>query len=166
MIVFSNVPYQISSDLINYIIRYRNYIDKAYFTFQKEFADKLAAKPSTGQYNFLSCYIQYYAKIKELFDIPPSAFRPHPKVNSCFLQVEFYRRLPYKARDEEFLFSLIRKAFSQRRKKISNSLKCDYCKDTLKALSVDLNVNLSRRPEEISLEDYCRIADYLGRRLR
>jgi len=160
IIIFGNVPYQISSKLIKYLIDYRKYIEVAYFTFQKEFVQKMTAGPSGGNYNFLSCYVQYYAKVERIFDIKASAFDPIPKVDSTFSKINFYSKPPYKAKDEDFLFKVIRKAFSSRRKKIINSLNLPKSNQSFFE-SAGLNLNL--RPENLSLKDYVYIANQLYR---
>ena len=156
--IFGNVPYQISSQLVKYLIKHRKSIRHAYLTFQKEFVRKLTAKPSTRDYTFLSCYSQYYAKIEELFDIPASAFEPIPGVDSAFSKFNFYHKSPYKVKDEEFLFRVIRKAFAGRRKKIVNSLSIipkgpDFFSS--------LKINPASRAENISLKQYISIANKL-----
>lgn len=158
VIVFGNVPYQISSELIKYLIDYRKCIRRAYLTFQKEFVQKLTAKPSSGDYNFLSCYVQYYAAIERIFDIKAAAFEPVPKVNSTFSKINFYPKLPLVAENEDFLFKVIRKAFSGRRKKIINSLPVP--EDKLKFFS-SLEIDPNLRAENISLEKYVSIANKL-----
>ncbi|MCF7907519.1 MAG: 16S rRNA (adenine(1518)-N(6)/adenine(1519)-N(6))-dimethyltransferase RsmA [Candidatus Omnitrophica bacterium] len=155
IVVFGNVPYQISSDIIEYLISYRSQIKQAYLTFQKEFVQKLLAKPSSSFYGILSCRIQYYAKIKKIFDISAESFCPKPKVDSSFIRLEFYKKPLYKAKDEKFLFDLITKAFSQRRKKIINSLAIDEPEKVL--LSLKINPNL--RAEDLSLKEYVAIAN-------
>jgi len=162
--IFGNIPYQISSQLVKYLINHREYIRCAYFTFQKEFVRKLTAKPSTGDYTFLSCYSQYYAKIEELFDIPASAFEPIPRVNSAFSKFNFYRKSPYNVKDEDFLFKVIRKAFSGRRKKIINSLSVISKGAASPAgnkhdFFSSLKINPASRAENISLTQYISIAD-------
>jgi len=158
VIVFGNVPYHISSELIKYLVGYRKYIEIAYFTFQKEFVQKMSAKASDNNYNFLSCYIQYYAKVEGIFDIKASAFDPRPKVDSTFSKIDFYSKPQYKVKDEAFLFRVIRKAFSCRRKKIINAL--NLSKNN-QSFFEDKGLNLSLRPENFSLEEYVSIANQL-----
>lgn len=154
-VIFGNVPYHISSRLIKYLIENRKFIDKVYLTFQKEFAQKLLAQPSSKQYNFISCYTQYYVKIKKLFDIPAVSFQPVPKIDSSFIRIDFYRNGPHKAKNEEFLFKIIHKAFSNRRKKIINSL----------SVPVDIlskfKINRDLRAQDLSLEQYILLANGL-----
>jgi len=157
--VFGNVPYQISSKLIKYLINYRKHIEIAYFTFQKEFVQKMTASPSGDNYNFLSCYVQYYAKVESIFDIKASAFDPIPKVDSTFSKINFYTKPQHKVKDEDFFFKVIRKAFSSRRKKIINSLPVTESK--LKFFS-SLGLDPSLRAENISLGEYVLIANKLS----
>lgn len=154
LVVFGNVPYRISSDLIKYFIAQRQYISKAYLTFQKEFVNKLTAKNSEKAYGFIGCYIQYYAKLDKKFDIPKAAFCPSPKVDSSFIEMEFYKSKPYPAIDEQFLFELIQRAFSQRRKKIVNSL-------SLSKIKSNFAIDIDARAEDISLKDYVYLANKL-----
>ena len=150
LIVFGNVPYRISSSIVEYLIQNKKYINKAYLTFQKEFVQKLIACPGEKKYGFISCYVQYFAKVKKVFDIGANAFWPKPMVDSSFVEIEFYKQPFYKVKDEELLFRIIRKAFFSKRKKISNSLKF------LKGVEIDYNL----RPQELSLRDYIKIADH------
>jgi 16S rRNA (adenine1518-N6/adenine1519-N6)-dimethyltransferase len=145
IVIFGSLPYQISTKFIKYLIEQRKFIDKAYLILQKEFSQKLLAKANQGQYGFLSCYLQYYAKVNKVFDIPAKAFKPRPKVNSSFLEIDFYSKLPCKAINEDYLFKLVRKAFSLRRKKLRNSL----------GVASDL------RPGQVSLERYISLANKL-----
>ncbi|MEI8349991.1 MAG: 16S rRNA (adenine(1518)-N(6)/adenine(1519)-N(6))-dimethyltransferase RsmA [Candidatus Omnitrophota bacterium] len=156
VVVFGNVPYQISNNLMRYLTDNRQYIQKAYLTLQKEFVDKLIARVSTKSYGFLSCFIQYYARIEKVFDIPAKAFVPVPNVDSSFIRLEFYGQPPYLAKNEIFLFKVIRGAFSQRRKKIINALA--FLQDIKKVL-LALDIDSSLRPENLSLQDYVRISD-------
>jgi len=167
IIVFGNVPYQISSELIKYLVGYRKYIAGAYFTFQKEFVQKMTAGESDDNYNFLSCYIQYYAKVERIFDIKASAFDPIPKVDSTFSKINFYNKPLYEVVDEDFLFKVIRKAFSSRRKKIINSLPVarkgtallgENKRKFFSSLGIDPNL----RAENISLKEYVLIANKLN----
>jgi len=158
LVVFGNVPYQISTSLVKYLINQRSHIRGVFLTFQKEFAEKLLAKPASGQYGFISCYFQYYARAKKLFTIPRSAFAPEPKVDSTFLKIDFYHRLPIKANDADLLFKVIKRAFSTPRKKIINTLGLNRAKQKIvSSLKIDLNL----RPRDLSLKDYVTITNKL-----
>lgn len=163
IVVFGNVPYQISNSLIGYLAKNRTVIKKAYLTFQKEFVDKIIAKPDDKDYGFLSCYAQYYAGIRKIFDIPKGAFTPIPKIDSSFIALEFYSNPPDKAEDENLLFKIIREAFNQRRKKISNSLsKFIAMPDLFSSLKIDPDA----RAENVSLKQYVDIANKISNERR
>ncbi|MBD3263707.1 MAG: ribosomal RNA small subunit methyltransferase A [Candidatus Omnitrophica bacterium] len=154
LIVCGNIPYYISSELIVYMVFRRSAVEKAYFTVQKEFARRLTAQPGDEGYGYMSCYIQYYAKLKKIFDIPKGAFLPHPKINSSFIEFDFSHRSPLSAEEERVLFEIIQKAFSNRRKKVINSLKKDLPVLEQKAKKTDI---LNLRPQDLSLEDYIHV---------
>ena len=164
VVVLGNVPFNISNRLIRYLIDRRIFIKECYFTFQKEFARKLAAYPSVKDYGYLSCLIQYYANVKIIFDIPGSAFYPVPKVDASFIKIRFFDKLPVKVKDESALFKLIRSAFSSRRKKIINNLSRFGGKEYVSRVLKSAGIDISLRPQDLSLDDYCRILNNLGMR--
>ena len=156
VVIYGNVPYDISNKLIQWLVKNRDQIETAYLTVQKEFADKLIADTSRKEYGFLSCFVQYYANLKKCFEIPRRAFVPVPKVDSAFIKMQFYTQLPVCAADEKHLFLLIRKAFNSRRKKLSNSLKLNH-EQVDKLISQGIDPQL--RPQEISIADYVILSD-------
>jgi 16S rRNA (adenine1518-N6/adenine1519-N6)-dimethyltransferase len=157
LVIFGNIPYRISSRLITYLVENRSHIKRAYLTLQDEFSRKLLAPVSTEHYSFISCYVQYHAHLRRLLDIPPGAFWPRPKVNSTFVSMEFLPRPHPAATDEEHLFKVIGKAFRNRRKKISNSLPVPGGR----AFFEGLDVSPDSRAEDITLEEYVRLANKL-----
>tara|TARA_B100000315_G_scaffold237563_1_gene254462 strand:- start:2636 stop:3412 length:777 start_codon:yes stop_codon:yes gene_type:complete len=157
-ILVGNLPYHISKDFIHYIVQNRKIINEGYFTFQKEFVEKLIAKPSTPYYCPLSCLIQYYAKVRKIFDIPATSFSPVPKVDSAFINISFYESPPDKALNEKLLFEIIEKAFFQKRKKINNSLRIFI--DDLNFFS-SLGINPNLRPQDLSIKEYILLSNRL-----
>lgn len=155
MVIFSNAPYNISKDLIEYFIFNNRNISIAYLTFQKEFADKLFAVPGDEQYCALSCRAQFYSKVTHLFDIPAGAFQPVPKVESTFLRLDFLTKPDYDVIDEDFFWRLINRAFSQRRKKIANTL--NIGDEVFKCAGIDKD----SRPQDLSLSDYVKLSQRL-----
>ncbi len=162
IIVFGNIPYQISTSLIKVLVKNFRYIDKAYLTVQKEFGQKLTAKKASKEYSFISCYLQYHAKIVKRFDIEAKAFWPQPKVDSVFIEIDFY---PDKAKEgsesKGVLFEIIRKSFNQRRKKIINIIKNQYPHLDAQSLLLEAGVDSKLRPDNLSLEQYQQIARVL-----
>lgn len=154
MRIIGNLPYYISVSLIFYLFKYVYCIKDMYFMFQKEVADRLLAKKNNKKYGFLSIIVQYIFKIVKLIIIPATAFFPKPKVDSVMLSLVPYKDSPYPICDIKCLCLVAKKAFSQRRKIIKNSLS-DYfnTKDFQ-----DFEINPYNRPENLSITDYCNLS--------
>jgi len=160
--VIGNVPYHISTAILEKLIANRRHINYAFLTLQLEFAQRLAAASGRSKaYGSLSCYAQYYADVEILFRIPARAFRPAPKITSCFLKLSF-REPAEQAIDEEDLFALIRLAFQQRRKKLFNTLASWVEKKSVIATLTSLDIDASSRPEDLSLKDYVAVTNALA----
>lgn len=164
LVVIGNVPFNISNQLVYFLIEKRNLIEDVFLTLQKEFAQRLAAKPKSKQYSFLSCYLQYYAEVKINFDIPRQAFYPVPRVDSSFVSIKFLPSVRYKAQDEKQLFKLLRYVFNYRRKKIINSLLKFAEREKIAKILAELNIAENSRPEEISLDKFVSIFNKLASR--
>lgn len=157
LIVFGNVPYYISYQLITYVIEQRLVIEKVFMTLQKEFAAKLCASTGEKSYSFMSCYFQCFARARVLFEIPARAFLPRPKVDSAFTEIDFLAAPACALEDEEALFKLIKTAFSQRRKKLLNSLGGRYGRKTVHAMCEYASVPESSRAEHVSVDQYVKM---------
>jgi len=121
--------------------------------FQKEVADRILAKPGSKSYGRLSVITNWLSETTKLFDVPNSAFIPKPKVNSTVIKIK-----PYKKPLHDVSFSSLEKItkiiFNQRRKMIKTSLKeLNGCK-----ILSELKISPLLRPEQLSIEDFCRIA--------
>ena len=152
--VIGNIPYYISTPIIEKLIENRVKVSVAFLTVQLEFGQRLTAKSGGKDYGSLSCFAQYYADIKMLFKIKNTCFKPAPKVDSCFLQLMMSCKQDNPANDEEFLFKLIQTAFQQRRKTIVNSLKGLVGKEKLEVSLKILGINPNARPENLTLLNY------------
>ena len=103
--VIGNLPYYISSPIIERLIGHRSIFPQCFLTVQWEFGRRLTAQPHTKDYGSLSCFAQYYGDVKILFKIPPAAFRPAPRVVSCFVAITS-REPQIKAHNEPLLFDI------------------------------------------------------------
>ena len=156
--VIGNIPYYISSPIIEKLINYRDDISVAFMTVQKEFARRVVAGPGSKEYGSFSCFVQYYTLAKILFEIKPGCFNPSPKVDSCFLSLEFRDQPAVKTEDEEFLFKLIRTAFGQRRKTLRNSLDGVIGQVELEKFLDEAGIDKNIRPEALALEQFAQLA--------
>lgn len=156
---FGNIPYYITTPIIERLLEYRGAIEAIYLTVQKELAARIAAAPGTKDYGSFSCFVQYYACPEILFNISKGCFYPRPKVDSSFLKL-LIRKKPKVAVDDEIIFfRIIRAAFNQRRKILKNSLEGVISKERLENFLAGFNINRNVRPEEMSLEDFARLAN-------
>ncbi len=153
--VVGNLPYNISTPLIFHLLTFANKIKDMHFMLQKEVVERLAATPRTKNYGRLSIMAQYYCKITALFDVPPDAFSPPPKVNSAVVRLVPYQTLPYPAKDFEHFQQLVKTAFSMRRKTLRNALKNTIDSPTWERLQLDANL----RPEEFTVEEFVRLSN-------
>lgn len=153
--VIGNIPYYISSPIIEHLLRFREMISEIFITVQKEFARRVCAKPGTKDYGSFSCFVQYYTQPKIIFQIKRGSFFPVPDVNSCLLKLQVNKTtLLNNKRQEEQLFKIIRAAFNQRRKTLRNSLRGVVSMPRLNIFFERNNINSKIRPEMLSLEDF------------
>jgi 16S rRNA (adenine1518-N6/adenine1519-N6)-dimethyltransferase len=126
---------------------------------QREVADRLEAKPGSGDYGVLSISVQLHADVRRLLTLPPGAFRPPPRVHSAVVRLTF-RPPPVAVPDERQLEAMVRSMFTQRRKTLANALAAfagshgQRAGDLLRAAGIDP----SRRPETLSLEELAALA--------
>lgn len=156
--VIGNIPYYISSPIIEHLIKYRQKITAVCLTVQKEFGRRVCAASGSKEYSSFSCFVQYYAQSKIIFEIKKGSFSPAPKVDSCFLSLKFRDNPAVCVNDEKMFFKLIRTAFNQRRKTLRNSLRGFIAKDKLEDILNSLNIDINTRPEELSLEQFAKLA--------
>lgn len=159
--VVGNIPYYITSAIIEHLFRFRARIKSIFLTVQKEVAERIVAAPGGREYSSLSCFTQYYTKPKIMFKIKPESFWPKPKVESVFLRLEILDTPSVYVKDEELFFRIIRLAFNQRRKIFVNTLADIYPKDMLFAVLKELGFDSKVRVEELSLADLAGIANEL-----
>jgi len=120
-IVLGNLPYNISSQIIFWMIDNRKNISKANIMLQKEVAVRICAKPGGKDYGIISVIAQAFAKCQKLFDVSAKSFIPPPKVTSSVITLNF-EDTDYKIDDEENFKKIVKAAFGQRRKTLRNSL--------------------------------------------
>ena len=120
--VVGNLPYAISSPILQHLARYSAVIDLAVVMLQAEVADRLAAGPGGRDYGVLSLIVQYHFRPEPLFVVPPQAFTPKPKVDSRVVRLVPRPYRPLRSAEEILFFGFVKQAFSQRRKTLRNCL--------------------------------------------
>jgi 16S rRNA (adenine1518-N6/adenine1519-N6)-dimethyltransferase len=159
--VVANLPYYITTPIILGLLSATDNITRYVMMMQLEVAQRITGKPSTKDYNALSIAIQYRATAKTVVKVPRTVFIPEPNVDSAVVRLDLYKEKPYQAKDEKFFFKLIREAFSQRRKTLANNLSSIMNKEKTYEMLKQLNIKESVRSEELSIEDFISISDYI-----
>jgi 16S rRNA (adenine1518-N6/adenine1519-N6)-dimethyltransferase len=156
--VFGNIPYYITSPILERLVGLRSAIDVIFLTVQKEFARRICAVPGGKEYGSFSCYVQYYTRPEILFDIKKNSFYPVPRVDSSFIRLAVRKHPAVSVPDEQRLFTVIRHAFQQRRKTIRNSLRDIVSKDDLDVFFARSRLDPNTRPEKLTLQDFAVLA--------
>jgi 16S rRNA (adenine1518-N6/adenine1519-N6)-dimethyltransferase len=121
--IVANLPYYISTPIIEKLLSVgRNVFDMT-LMLQKEVADRITAGPGGKDYGYLSVMVQYHCIASRLFEVPPTAFTPAPKVRSAVINLTVRDWAAVEVADEAKFFALVRASFAQRRKTILNNLK-------------------------------------------
>ncbi len=158
IIVYGNIPYNISTPLLDKMIQERENIKNVYFVMQEEVVNRVVALPGTKDYGSLTCYAGYYTHPRKLLRIKKNSFFPVPKVESALLNLEVLRSPDIKVENETLFFKIMRGAFSQRRKKAINPLSQIFYPQISRAEWIDIfsscGIDLMIRAESLSLEDF------------
>jgi 16S rRNA (adenine1518-N6/adenine1519-N6)-dimethyltransferase len=152
--IIGNLPYNISTPLLFHLLTYRHQIQDMIFMLQKEVVDRILAKPRSENYGRLSVIFQYYFDLDHLFDVPPEAFDPIPKVESSV----FAMRPKLKIEDVDFdaFEMIVKQAFGMRRKTLSNNMKPILNAQELQ----ELGINPSARPQELDPQDFIKLTQF------
>ena len=155
--VFGNLPYNISTPLLIHLFSQCEVISDMHFMLQKEVVERLAAAPNSKDYGRLSVITQFYCKVIPIMEVKPSAFRPAPKVISAVARLVPHKERPFNVRSIPALEKVLAVAFNQRRKTVHNSLSSLFTDEKLE----NAGISLTARAENLSLKDYCTLADLL-----
>ncbi|MCL1825499.1 MAG: 16S rRNA (adenine(1518)-N(6)/adenine(1519)-N(6))-dimethyltransferase RsmA [Betaproteobacteria bacterium] len=153
--VVGNLPYNISTPLLFHLAGFAPRLRDGHFMLQKEVVMRMVATPGTAEYGRLSVMLQYRFHMKRLFDVPPGAFRPAPKVTSSIVCMTPLPAGTYKAHDETRFACIVAAAFAQRRKTLKNALRDFFDGSALETLGFDPNL----RGERLSVADFVAIAN-------
>lgn len=160
--IVGNLPYNISTPLLFHLATYAESIRDMHFMLQKEVVARMAAAPDTPDYGRLSVMLQYRFFVDPLFDVPPGAFAPAPKVDSTVVRLIPRPRAELTARNAETLAEVVAAAFSQRRKMLRNTLSAYFSE----ADWVRLAIAPTARAEMLTVDEYVHLANALASEMR
>lgn len=158
--VVANIPYYITTPVIFRLLEAKQQLESMTLTIQKEVAERIVAPPGGKDYGVLSIALQCYALPALKFMVPKEAFHPVPKVDSAVVHISLRETPLVSVADEAFFFKVVRTAFSQRRKTLSNSLK--PFGPTVRDVLAETGIDPQRRPETLSIEEFKKIAELLS----
>jgi 16S rRNA (adenine1518-N6/adenine1519-N6)-dimethyltransferase len=153
--IIGNFPYNISSQIFFRVLEQRQHVNSVVCMIQKEVADRITAPPGSKTYGILSVLLQAYYHTKLNFNVKPGSFFPPPRVTSAVITLT--RNSTEKLDcDEKLFFRVVKATFNQRRKTIRNSLK------TILLPLEEPNALLSKRPEQLGVEEFVELTNYVA----
>jgi 16S rRNA (adenine1518-N6/adenine1519-N6)-dimethyltransferase len=152
--VIGNIPYNITTPIIFWLIEQLDYWDDAFLMVQKEVANRLVAQTSTKAYGKLTVVVGAYLDIKSKFIIPPDVFIPKPRVDSAFIHLT--KKLKPLIEDKNYITfnKIVSTAFNQRRKMLKNSMKSWDISD-----QIIQTIDFTRRPETLSIKEFASLIE-------
>lgn len=160
--IVANLPYYITTPIIMKLLEEKLDLKTITVMVQKEVADRLTAVPGTKKSGAITYGVYYYAEAEEVLEVLPESFIPAPEVTSEVIQFKIRKDPPVFVGDDKKMFQIIKCAFTQRRKTLLNSLvntNIFNSKEHGSKILKEVNLKENVRPEELTLEDFARIAD-------
>ena len=166
--VVGNIPYNISSQILFRLLEARDHISSMVLMFQREVAERLVAGPGSKTYGILSVLVRLYTDPAIVFNVSPQCFYPRPKVESAVVRMDIPEKPLIGVDDDAFLLTVVRSAFSKRRKTLMNNLKASsrigLRHDALLQVLDSLGIDPARRAETLAPEDFARLSNALSGR--
>lgn len=156
--VVANLPYNVGTQILIKLLEYLPQISSMTLMFQKEVGERICAQVGTSDYGRLGVLIQWLCDAKMIFDLPPSAFVPAPKVYSTVVHITPLANPRYEA-SRESLEKVLRVTFNNRRKMLRATLK-SILQDPIASLE-SIQIDPTKRPEELTVQEFCKIANLL-----
>jgi 16S rRNA (adenine1518-N6/adenine1519-N6)-dimethyltransferase len=151
--VIGNLPYYISSPIMMHLFTHSAVIDRAVLMAQREVAERIVAPPGSRTYGFLSATTQMYARVEQLFTLPPEAFAPPPEVYSTVIRLTMHPRFEELAVEAQGFLRFLRQIFALKRKTLANNLRASgYEAGVVEAAFMRCAVDDHVRAEAVSLE--------------
>jgi len=158
--VVSNLPYHITSKLLEKLVVLSESISSCTVMVQEDAAKRFIEKKGAKAFGFCSLFLQYHALLSHVCKVSSKCFYPKPHIDSCVLQLILQKRYPIS--DEARFFSLLEKAFCHRRKAIMTTFAKDFSQEVLEKALVAIGKNRTTRPEELELGQWIEFYKRLG----
>ncbi|MBO5397668.1 MAG: 16S rRNA (adenine(1518)-N(6)/adenine(1519)-N(6))-dimethyltransferase RsmA [Clostridia bacterium] len=162
--VVANLPYYITTPIIMKLLEDRLNLQSITVMVQKEVAERLTETPGGKETGAITYSINYFADSEIVIQVPNTSFIPAPEVNSAVMKLTLLDKPRVRVKDEKNLFNIIKIAFMQKRKTLVNSLKNGNIldgKESIEKMLTELNIDLKARAENLTLEQFAQIADYV-----
>jgi 16S rRNA (adenine1518-N6/adenine1519-N6)-dimethyltransferase len=160
LMVVGNIPYNITTPILERLFEQRAVVRGAVLLVQREYADRLAAAAGTPEYGSLTLFARYHALLEPLMEIRAGAFWPRPEVDSMLVRFHLRERPPVEIPSEELLFRIIRGSFQMRRKQLANALEAalDQPAEKIGRLFRAAGIDPRRRGETLTLDEFAKLA--------
>jgi len=160
--VIANLPYYIVTPVILHLLQAKENFSTLILMVQKEVGNRILANSGLKTYGALSIFVQYHSQVERICEVNRQYFFPQPKVDSVVLRLNILQTPAVSVKDEQFFFKVVRVAFAKRRKMLINTLsEIGVSKDRLTKVLVEAGIDLKRRGETLSLEEFGRVSDLL-----
>lgn len=161
--VYGNLPYFITSPILHHLFGYAQLIDEMHFVIQTEVALRLAARPGTRDYGYLSVVTQFYTRPEFVFEIPREAFHPPPEVTSALVTLRLPgERAKLSLADEAGFLEFVKLCFSQKRKMLVNNLRSLAKPDKAREALGKLNLRPDCRAEQLTVAQLAELGSQLA----
>ena len=157
--ILGNLPYNMSTKILEHLISYKDCIDSMVLMFQKEVGERLYAKLRTKDYGRLTLLSQEFFEIENVLTIYPHSFDPPPKVDSVVIHFSKRPTPLIELKDRKIYDRIIKTVFSNRRKMLRRSLRALYDEATLLKLFEQTGITPTKRPEELTIQDFALISN-------
>ena len=161
--VYGNLPYFITSPILQHLFTFADLIDEIHVVIQSEVAARLAAQPGTRDYGYLSVLTQLYARPEFVFALPRDAFSPPPEVTSALVTLRFPgERAKLRFADESHFLDFVKLCFSQKRKTLVNNLRSLAKPAAIREILASLNLRPDSRAEQLSVSQFVGLLRHLS----
>jgi 16S rRNA (adenine1518-N6/adenine1519-N6)-dimethyltransferase len=161
--VYGNLPYYITSPILHHLFQFADWIDEIYVVIQLEVAFRLAARPGTRDYGYLSVLTQYFSRPNLAMKIPPGAFQPPPEVSSALVSMRLPgERARHLLADEAGFLEFVKLCFAQKRKTLVNNLRTIAEPDDTRRALEQLALRVDARAEQLSVSQLSALHSAIG----